>query len=269
MNNSWGGFQKIFNKEKIAYLVTIRNFRSACRIPGFALPWTGMPVNSNIPRLCVVLDHFHVGAHAKILRIERLYDFNPGQVIGLATKSTNDPRWYSVCNSPSEPYIEILYTLVPDGLLSPVLFGLNKGDRLWLWPPQGNFGMAVATSPRVWWIANGTGVAPFAAMFAAGQRIGRGLIHGSRTQEDAYFADAFRSDPELMYVPCLSRPEAPWYSGMFTGRLLNWLLQMGPEYWREGDRFLLCGSAGMVVESREILIHQGVGHEAIASEIYF
>jgi NAD(P)H-flavin reductase len=53
------------------------------------------------------------------------------------------------------------------------------------------------------------------------------------------------------------------------GRLTDWLLAEGPKRFGAGDRFMLCGSSGMVVDAREILIGLGYRHDDIDCEIYF
>lgn len=220
-------------------------------------------------RSYTVLRQDLLSSKAMLLRIACPLNFLPGQVIGISDREERSPRWYSICNAPGQGWIEVLYTLVEEGELTPILFSLKPGDQLLVWPPRGAFGQSFPAERRVWWIANGTGIAPFASLFRAGQHQHRGLIHGARSREDAYFADEFRTQSDFFYVPCLSRPGGVWYPGAWEGRLLSWLHTRGPDHWQADDAFMLCGSDTMVVEARDILISQGINHADIAAEIYF
>jgi ferredoxin-NADP reductase len=171
-----------------------------------------------------------------------------------------------------DPWFEVLYTVVEEGALTPRLDLLKEGDRLLVYEPSGTF--SDTGTGTVWWIANGTGVAPFASFFRAGIRANRTLIHGVRTREEAYFEKEFRSAVETRaadgfgYVLCASQEDGR-RPGVNRGRLTDWLREEGPTRFRVGDRFMLCGSSGMVVDAREILIGLGYRHDDIDCEIYF
>lgn len=217
-------------------------------------------------RSCRVLDQRLIGNRARLLRLERAFNFESGQSIGLSDKADLAPRRYSVASAPSDPWFEVLYTVVEEGALTPRLDLLEEGDEIFVYEPSGAF--ADPGSGKVWWVANGTGVAPFASFFRSGVRANRTLIHGVRTKEEAYFEQEFRSADSFDYIVCASQDE-PWHPSARHGRLTVWLQDEGSKLFRKGDRFMLCGSSGMVVDTREILIGLGYRHDDIDCEIYF
>ncbi len=194
-----------------------------------------------------------------VLRFERRHDFQAGQVLGVTLDRHLPPRLYSLCSGTGDPDAEILFNIKPDGVLTPRLATCRPGDTLLVTPPSGNF---TGMDPQAWWIAAGTGIAPYRSMLRSGQTPGM-LVHGGRTADRFYFADEMLEAFGTRYVRCCSQGAG---EGLFAGRLTQWL--------REGplppDRqYCLCGSAEMVVEVREILLANGITLDRIVSEIYF
>jgi len=196
-----------------------------------------------------------------VLSLPRGADFRPGQVVAVTVDRTIPPRLFSLCSGPRDPDWQILFDVKPDGLLSPRLATLTAGDSLLVSDPFGTF---AGDGEDDWWIAAGTGIAPFRAMLRAGQgRAGR-LIHGSRTPERFFFQDAFHARLGDRYVRCCSGAAG---TGLYHGRLTAWLRETPlPSH---PCLFCLCGSPEMVVEVRDILIARGIAIASIRSEIYF
>ena len=90
------------------------------------------------------------------LAFPRAFDFIPGQSIALTTDRAIPPRFYSVASGRDEPMAEVLYDLVPYGLLTPRLSRLMPGDPLFVSPPLGSFRDEEGPA---FWIAAGTGIA--------------------------------------------------------------------------------------------------------------
>jgi ferredoxin--NADP+ reductase len=65
-------------------------------------------------------------------------------------------------------------------------------------------------------------------------------------------------------VRCCSQQEG---NGVFAGRVTQYLEDA--EDLPMDQKYYLCGSAEMVVESREILISKGIPFNNIVAEIYF
>ncbi len=207
------------------------------------------------------LSHEKTAPGAFVLRVPRRHDALPGQMVAVTTDPDLPPRWYSIASGREEPWVEILYTLVDDGALTPRLSRLREGDTLYVSEPSGSF--TDRGEPAVW-IAAGTGVAPFASMVRSGITEGRRLIHGSRTVAGFYYTELFERALGARYVRCSSGETAP---GIVAGRLTRWLREEA-ELPREAV-YYLCGGSGMVVDVRDILIERGIPYDRVVSEIYF
>jgi ferredoxin-NADP reductase len=121
-------------------------------------------------------------------------------------------------------------------------------------------------------VANGTGISPFAAMAADGFTSPRTLLHGIRISGHTHYREVFAGKPGLEYLPCLSTAtdaDGPDGLRVWPGRLTTWLWQNRQRLTAPEDRWMLCGSTGMVAEVRSILAEHGVGHERIHSETWY
>jgi ferredoxin/flavodoxin---NADP+ reductase len=208
-----------------------------------------------------VISHRKTGTSGHLLRIPMLFDFRPGQVVGLGLKDIYPPRIYSIAGSDHKTYVEFLFDERPGGLLSPKLSQLNDGDDILITKPFGTF---FGNREPAWWIAGGTGVAPFKSMLDAGLYQQKTLIHGVRESDNFYFADDFSHTLGADYIRCCSGSKE---DGCFYGRVTTYLEQLTE--LPSGVKFFLCGSAEMVVDTRDVLIAKGVAFERIVAEIYF
>jgi ferredoxin/flavodoxin---NADP+ reductase len=196
-----------------------------------------------------------------ILRFERKFDFIAGQVIGISLEPNGDPRLYSIASGMHDEDIQILYNIKPTGKLTPPLARVKAGDHIYITPP---FGSYFGSGDPAWWIASGTGIAPFSSMFRSGLGQNKVLLHGGRTGEFFYFQDEFLPVLKENYIRCSSRETG---EGLFSGRLTSYLqLQQNLP---ANIKYYLCGSAEMVVDVRDILISKGIPFGNIVSEIYF
>lgn len=188
----------------------------------------------------VVTQKVDVSPEVMILRIVpvgvELKEFIPGQftVLGLPGSFTrinfSDPetaapdpqklicRTYSVASSSkSKEYIEFFIALVRSGSLTPRLFNLKIGDKLWF---SGNFkGLFtlkdVPFDNNVIFIATGTGLSPYMSMLRSeittGLKNKIAIIHGARHSWDlGYRSELFtmqRLCPYFNYFPVISMPE--------------------------------------------------------------
>ena len=208
-----------------------------------------------------VIEISNVGPKTFTIRIPRCTNFSPGQVIGVTTTPSIPPRLFSLCSGIHDAYWEILFNIKHDGVLSPLLAKLQPGDTIHVSPPFGSFIDAETPS---WWIATGTGIAPFRAMIRSDLGHNKHLVHGARRTTGFYFADELRATLESRYIRCCSQGEG---AELYPGRLTHWL--QAQQTVPTDIPFLLCGSAEMVVQVRDILLSKGVPFEKIRSEIYF
>ncbi len=211
-------------------------------------------------RATKVVAHEEIAPGIFRLSFPRGHDFIPGQTLALTTESSVPARYYSIASGQDDPVTEILYDLVPGGLLTPRLTRLGPGDALLVSEAFGSFHDEEGPSL---WIAAGTGVAPFLSMARSGLSAGKALVHGSRTLAGLFRLEYFQSVLGGRYIPCCTTERR---EGVFPGRTTAWL---ATERLPAAERYLLCASSRMVVDARDALIARGVPFDRIISEIYF
>ena len=199
-----------------------------------------------------------IAPHVYLISFRRTFKFQAGQIIGLTNDVDLAPRLYSICSSPKDNNISVLFIVKDTGKLTPSLADAEVGDTLWMTPVQGKF---ISDDKPAWWIATGTGVAPFYSMLRNGQRPLK-FIQGGRRSEDFYFSKEFSSLKD--YVQCSSLEIV---EDAYFGRLTLYLKEMNS--LPTDINYYLCGSAEMVVDVRNLLIGRGVPFEHIMTEIYF
>lgn len=220
-------------------------------------------------------------------------DFVPGQYICLGLYSAAsrcdlaepeagalDPdkliqRAYSIASSPLDrEFMEFYLDLVPAGVLTPRLFNLRMGDRVWLSSTvRGTFAFdRVPEDANVVLIATGSGLAPYVSMltthlsFLRQRRVA--LVHGVRHSCDLGYRSVFMSMQRLRnnftYFPVISRPHeehVPWRGA--TGHVQDlwqsgaigrdWGCRPGPE----NTHVFLCGRPDMIESMIAMLAQEG------------
>ena len=217
---------------------------------------------NDIPLLPVVVERLEeIAKDVYILEFLRVFDFEAGQVIKLAWFDEMEPRLYSIASGQNDKNIQLIFNVVDDGILTPRLASVKPGDKLYATKAFGKF--TCGEGPACW-IAAGTGIAPFSSMLRSGIGQDKILIHGGKFEESFYFSGEFETALKDNYIRCSSQEKI---KGAYYGRLTSYL--------RESNNlspalvYYLCGSSGMVVETRDILISKGIPFNQIVSEIYF
>jgi len=196
-----------------------------------------------------------------LIGFKRDFEFKAGQVIGLALEEDGPRRLYSICSGEKDEEVQILYNVIDEGYLTPRLSDLEAGDTLWTTEPRGEF---TCTDEPAVWIATGTGIAPFYSMLRSGKGANKILIQGNRFLEQFHFFEDFREQLGERHTRCCSsETDEDVYHGRVSGYLEEYPL---PD---PGLKYYLCGSAEMVVDTRDILIEKGIPFDHIISEIYF
>ncbi|MFV0377299.1 MAG: ferredoxin--NADP reductase [Mangrovibacterium sp.] len=208
-----------------------------------------------------VVNNQEISPGVYLLSVKRRYDFRPGQVVKLADDRVQPPRIYSICSGNHEQEMSILFNIKEDGYLTPKLAALVPGDRILLTEPYGSF---TGSQKPAWWIATGTGIAPFYSMFQSGLSEGKMLIHGASFLNQFYFEDELDWALGKNYQRCCSREQS---CNVFPGRVSDYLKSL--DTLPKDVHYYLCGKAIMVVEVRDLLINCGVPYENIIAEIYF
>jgi ferredoxin--NADP+ reductase len=212
-------------------------------------------------RPAAVISNTEIVHGVYVMEIEKHSDFVPGQLIAAARHPDDEPLLYSIACGKDHPTLRILYDVKPDGVLTPAMAVMKSGDVLYISSPFGRF---TRTPENSWWIATGTGIAPFVSMTESGESANRTLLHGARYRDNFFFQDLFIERMEGRYLRFCTGEQGP---GLIEGRITSYLKESNDI--RPEIKYYLCGSADMVVEVRDILLQRGVPFDNIIAEIYF
>ena len=234
----------------------------------------------------IVLQKIEVAPGLMVMRVApdgwELPEFTPGQfgVLGLpggaprCTLSDREEeapaaekmirRAYSIASSSVErEHLEFYITLVRSGALTPRLFALGPGDRLWLGPKiTGAFTIDKAPEDRdLVLVATGTGLAPYMSMLrtvladSPDRRFV--VVLGARHSWDlgyhAELATMARLSSNFGYLPIISRPDeepVPWRGS--TGYVIDLFRNgavaaaLGSTPTPDSVGVFLCGNPAMV-----------------------
>jgi ferredoxin/flavodoxin---NADP+ reductase len=254
-----------------------------------------MNADGKSPYNATVIGREEINPQLLVFRVQSdatLFDFKPGQfaVLGLlgsesrvpeaASEETTPPpdklirRAYSIASSSVERrYLEFYLALVTSGQLTPRLFALRPGSRLFLGPKaSGVFTLdRVPPDKAIVLIATGTGLAPYISMMRTmlvNETQRRFVVlHGARFGWDLGYRGELESlarlRPNLTYIPSITRPEQdPSFHG-HMGRVQA-LLEQGVIEKESGitlepsqaDVFL-CGNPDMIKAVKGMLEGRG------------
>ena len=186
-------------------------------------------------------------------------------------------RAYSIASSPvNREFLEFYVALVPGGALTPRLFNLKIGDRIWLSQKAvGKFTYDDSQVPKganLVLIATSSGLAPFVSMLSTHLRFPPqrrvALIHGVRHSWDLGYRSILMAmqhlRTNLTYIPVVSRPKeepVPWKGA--TGHVQDvwksgaiekaWGSRPGPE----NTHVFMCGSPQMSESMIALLAQEG------------
>jgi ferredoxin--NADP+ reductase len=197
-------------------------------------------------------------------------------------------RVYCIASSPANPeFLEFFVHLVPHGALTPRLFALQIGDRIWLSDhATGAFTFDyVSEDANVVLTATGTGLAPYVSMLSTDLRFGSqrrvAILHGVRHSWDLGYRSILTTMQHLrsnvVYVPVISRPTeepVPWPGA--TGHVQDvWKGPTLAELWDarptpKDTHVFLCGSPHMIDDMAALLAKEGFRErsEDVAGEIH-
>jgi ferredoxin/flavodoxin---NADP+ reductase len=208
------------------------------------------------------------------------FRFDNGQfvMIGLMVDGKPLMRAYSIASPNWEEQLEFFSIKVAHGPLTSRLQHIKPGDSILMSrKPTGTLLISDLLPGRhLYLLATGTGLAPFLAVMRdpeTYERFDKVIVtHGVRHADDLAYADYIERElpkheflgdvirEKLLYYPAVSR-------GPFRhhGRLTT-LLESGdmsrslglPPINSEDDRFMICGSPGMLADFRRILDGHGM-----------
>jgi ferredoxin--NADP+ reductase len=184
-------------------------------------------------------------------------------------------RAYSIASSPLETdYFEFYVALVTSGALTPRIFALQVGDRIWLGPKiSGLFTLdSVPKDQHVVMVATGTGLAPYMSMMRtyldASEPQHFAVLHGARHSWDLGYESELhilnRLSDRFTYLPIVSRPQlepVPW-AGQVGHVQKLWTDGALQEAWGfaprpEDTHIFLCGNPQMIEDMQVLLVEQG------------
>ncbi|MGQ1946987.1 FAD-binding oxidoreductase [Geofilum sp. OHC36d9] len=208
-----------------------------------------------------IMSNTEIATGVFLLAMEKQFDFKAGQVLAATINPDDDLRLYSIASGTDENTLQILFDVNPQGQLTPPLSKMRTGETLYISQPFGRF----TDSPDdAWWIATGTGIAPFVSMIKSGEAKKQKLLQGARYLTQFYFADLFKEKMGNRYLRFCTGESAP---DVIHGRLTNFIRESNDIM--PDRKYYLCGNANMVVEVRDILLEKGVPFDHIIAEIYF
>ncbi len=203
-------------------------------------------------------------------------DFRAGQYVQVSVPGRGEPvfRAYSVASAPEERReIELLVRLVPGGVCSTYLHGVEPGDEVTFTGPYGEFDLDEDESTELVLVAGGCGIAPIRSIIrhvCAGWPDRRSwLFFGARSEEDLFNLDEFRgladTHPGFEFHCALSAPApADEWDGE-VGFIHESVERHMPSVRGKGKRCqaFLCGPKPMLEASIRVLRAKGVRGDRI------
>ena len=202
--------------------------------------------------------------------------FRSGEFVMIGLMGDNGKpllRAYSIASPSWDEELEFYSIKVPDGPLTSKLQHIQPGEQIILRPkPVGTLVVdALLPGKRLWFLATGTGIAPFASLMRDPEVYEKFeqvvMMHTCRTAAELEYGrdlvENLRSDPligemvegKLLYYPTTTREESP-HMGRITDNLTSGrvfqdlgLPPMDPEH----DRAMVCGSLAFNVDVKAVL----------------
>jgi ferredoxin--NADP+ reductase len=203
------------------------------------------------------------------LRVEGVQlRFQAGQFVRIALDVGGQrvARAFSFVNPPDDPTLEFYGVIVPEGLLSPLLAKLRRGDALHVAPNPAGF-LVLSEVPDVetlWLISTGTGLAPYLSILrtdAAWRRFRNiVVVHAARFARELTYREVIAATP-ARYVSMVSREAAP---GSLAGRIPSAIADgrleaaAGFELAPETSHVMLCGNPQMLKDVQAVLVARGM-----------
>ncbi len=191
--------------------------------------------------------------------------FRSGEFVMIGLMGENGKpllRAYSIASPAWDEELEFYSIKVPDGPLTSKLQHIKPGDEIILRPkPVGTLVHdALLPGKRVWFLATGTGIAPFASLMREPETYEKFdeviMMHTCRTVAELEYGrklvESLQDDPligemvegKLKYYPTTTREESP-FMGRITDNLASGKvfedLGLSPMS-AETDRAMVCGS---------------------------
>lgn len=200
--------------------------------------------------------------------------FEAGQFVRIGMEIDGEiiARPYSLVNAPSEPELEILFNIVPEGPLTPRLFELEEGDEVLVATKPAGF-LTVSEVPEVanlWMLATGTAIGPFLSILKGKevwQRFERVVLcYSARTAAELAYTESIaeltaQHPIQLCFIPIITREQVPDTLAMripmaiSKGELES---RAGVSLLAENSHVMICGSKEMIEDVGAVLETRGM-----------
>ncbi len=206
--------------------------------------------------------------------------FRSGEFVMIGLPGENGKpilRAYSIASPNWDDELEFYSIKVPDGPLTSKLQNIQVGEQIILRPkPVGTLVLdALLPGKRMWFLATGTGIAPFASLMRDPETYERYeqvvMMHTCRTAEELTYGrelvENLKNDPlltevygedfakRLLYYPTTTREEGP-LMGRITDNLTSGKVfaDLGlPAMDQDHDRAMICGSLAFNTDVKAVL----------------
>ena len=244
---------------------------------------------------CVITQTVQVSPIMKIIKVKpvgwQFPNFEAGQFVGLglppgsprseeATKEHAPPkpdrlikRAYSIASSSTDQVVEFYVTLVHSGQLTPRLWELKIGDKIWMGKKAvGMFTLdQIEPDTNVIMIATGTGIAPYMSMLRTNALHRKGKIfvmQGASNSWDLGYSSELKllasMFPGFDYHPTITEPDKEPSGWDGDTRFVQdiWVAGLAEKTWGfkptpENTHIFLCGNPRMVDGMKEVLAIEG------------
>lgn len=198
--------------------------------------------------------------------------FRAGQYLQIELED-GSRRNYSMANPPHESdSVQLHVRHVPGGKFSEgVLRGLEKGQKLRVELPFGEFSLQDESTKPAILLATGTGFAPVKSIVedAIKRKLERPLhvYWGARRQEDLYLfelAQKWHASGKLTFVPVLSEPHDDWTGrrGFVHETVLEDFSSLA------GYQVYACGNPSMTTAAHETFVKTGLPDDDFFSDAF-
>ena len=212
-----------------------------------------------------IINVFNTSKGNYILRVEKNIKFNAGQFFSIGLDEIGINREYSVASSDKENFIDFFIREVEGGALSKNLRFLNKGDKIKILGPYGEFYLKdFDKNAEYIFFATGTGIAPFISLIDTHKIKKFKIFHGVREMEDIYSLK--KLDNYKIAVSRENIKDKNFGENVYHGRINQFLNTLEIN---KNMLFFLCGNSLMVADLYDDLLDKNVQQDKIFTEIFF
>lgn len=189
------------------------------------------------------------------------FTFLAGQYVSIQVDDAGNRRSYSICSKPSIDHgFELLVDTTPQGLGVQYLESLKFGDTITALGPMGQFILANPLEPELYFIASGSGIAPFYGMITQllqdeQETRPMYLYWGLRHAEDLCWQDEFQllsqAFSNFRFEPTLSQAPDGW--PLSRGRVTDVFFAHDCS---PSAGYYLCGNGQMIQDMQKLLTEE-------------